>query len=157
MIVFHGSDREIQKPDTLHSREEVDFGKGFYITPLEEQARSWCGRFLRKGKNGVISVYTLDDDAFTECQVKEFTKYSEEWLDFVVNCRKGLDKSNYEIVIGGVANDRVFDTVELFFQQLISRTEAIGRLAYEKPNMQICIRKQEILEQYLRFERSYQL
>ncbi len=50
----------------------------------------------------------------------------------------------YDIVMGGVANDRVFDTMELYFENLISRTEAIGRLAMEKPNMQICFRRQEI-------------
>lgn len=67
------------------------------------------------------------------------------------------DSADYDIVSGGVANDRVFDTIELYFENLISRSEAIGRLAMEKPNMQICFRRQEIMDNYLKFERSYRV
>lgn len=157
MTVFHGSDREIKKPDIFHSRKEVDFGAGFYVTPLREQARSWCGKFIRQGKLGVVSEYAMDEKAFGECRVLRFESYSEEWLDFVAKCRRGLDVSDYEIVIGGVANDRVFDTIELYFQNLINRSEAIGRLKYEKPNLQICIRSQEVLDKYVNFERSWRI
>lgn len=157
MILFHGSDREIAKPDIVHSRKEVDFGAGFYTTPIEEQARNWCKKFTGRGKQGIVSVYTVDETAYENCRTKRFTAYSEEWLDFVSQCRSGQDRSDYDIVIGGVADDRVFDTIELYFEHLISRAEAIGRLAMEKPNLQICFRRQEILDRYLKFERSYHI
>lgn len=38
MILYHGSYLEIQTPDLVHSRVSVDFGRGFYTTPLYEQA-----------------------------------------------------------------------------------------------------------------------
>ena len=155
MILFHGSDRVVMKPDVLHSRKEVDFGAGFYTTPIEEQARNWCRKFIRRGKNGVVSVYNLDETAFDIYCTKRFESYSEEWLDFISQCRTGNDLCDYDIVIGGVANDRVFDTVELYFDNLISRLEAIGRLAMEEPNLQICFRRQEVLDRYLKFERSF--
>ena len=60
------------------------------------------------------------------------------------------------MVIGGVANDKVFNTVELFFDGLIDKTEAIGRLRYEKPNLQIVFRTDKALT-YLHFEGSEQL
>ena len=157
MILFHGSDREIAKPDVVHSRKEVDFGAGFYTTPIEEQARNWCKKFARRGKQGIVSVYMLDEMAFENCCIKRFAAYSEEWLDFVSQCRSGQYESDYDIVIGGVADDRVFDTIELYFEHLISRTEAIGRLEMEKPNLQICFRRQEVLDRYLKFERSYHI
>lgn len=72
-------------------------------------------------------------------------------------CRRGEDVTNYDIVMGGVANDKVFDTVELYFQNMISKTEALGRLKYEKPNAQICIRSQVIIDRYLHFEGSNKL
>ena len=50
-----------------------------------------------------------------------FESYSEQWLDFVLACRRGMDATNYDIVIGGVANDKVFNTVELFFDGLIDK------------------------------------
>ena len=47
MILYHGSFLEIAKPDLVHSRPYVDFGRGFYVTPLHEQAEKWCGKFNR--------------------------------------------------------------------------------------------------------------
>ena len=38
MILYHGSFLEIARPDLVHSRPNVDFGRGFYVTPLYEQA-----------------------------------------------------------------------------------------------------------------------
>ena len=67
-----------------------------------------------------------------------------------------LDDSDYDIVMGGVANDKVFNTVELYFDQLIDKNEAISRLKYEKPNMQICFRTEESLE-HLHYERSFEV
>ena len=157
MILYHGSDREIVKPDILHSRKEVDFGAGFYTTPIEDQAKNWCKKFIRRGKRGIVSVYNIDETAFKRYRTQKFGTYSDEWLDFISRCRTGKDLSDYDIVIGGVANDRVFDTVELYFENLISRSEAIGRLVMKKPNMQICFRRQEIIDRYLKFERSYRV
>ena len=54
-IIYHGSFLEIARPDLVHSRPNVDFGRGFYVTPLYEQAVKWCGKFKHRGKNGVIS------------------------------------------------------------------------------------------------------
>lgn len=59
MILYHGSDLEIEKPDLEHSRNNVDFGRGFYTIPIYEQAQKWCGKFIRRGKNGIISYYQL--------------------------------------------------------------------------------------------------
>lgn len=154
MILYHGSYMEISKPDVVHSRPRVDFGQGFYVTPIYEQAEKWCQRFQRGGKEGVISRYTFDEKNYERWRVLEFDSYSEEWLDFVLNCRKGLDTTDYDIVIGGVANDKVFNTVELYFENLIDKKEAIKRLRFEKPNLQICFRNQEVLDKCLRFEGS---
>lgn len=154
MILYHGSYIEVSKPDLLHSRSNVDFGRGFYTTPILEQAVKWCGKFKRRGKEGVLSKYTLDEVIFEKCKVLKFESYSEEWLDFILSCRRGMDETDYDIVIGGVANDKVFNTVELYFDRLIDKTEAITRLRYEKPNMQVCFRTQSVLEQYLSFEGS---
>lgn len=44
MILYHGSFLEIKKPDFIHSRLNLDFGRGFYVTPLYEQAAKWCGK-----------------------------------------------------------------------------------------------------------------
>lgn len=156
MIVYHGSFLEIPHPDLKHSRPNVDFGLGFYTTPLYEQAAKWCGKFKRRGKDGIISRYSFDEAQEAGLKTLKFDTYSEQWLDFILNCRSGKDCTDYDLVIGGVANDKVFNTVELFFDGLIDKAEAIGRLRYEKPNLQICFRTEKALAQ-LHFEGSEQV
>lgn len=153
MILYHGSYVEVVKPDLVHSRFNVDFGCGFYVTPLREQAVKWCGKFKRRGREGIISSYVYDVCRENELKILKFDSYSEEWLDFILNCRREKDTTDYDLIVGGVANDRVFNTVELFFDGLIDKTEAINRLRYEKANLQICFRTEKALS-LLHFEGS---
>ncbi len=151
MILYHGSNMPVPKPDLRHSRKRVDFGPGFYLTPLPEQARTWCQKYLRRGERGFVSRYRLDESILSGPGVLIFDAYSEDWLDFVLSCRRGTDTTDYAVVMGGVANDKVFDTVELFFSGLIDKATALTRLRYARPNLQVCIRSPEILSEGLVF------
>ena len=71
-------------------------------------------------------------------------------------CIRDRDTSDYDIVSGGVANDRVFNTVELYYEQLIDKAEAIKRLRFEKPNLQIALRSEAALS-CLHYEGSEKL
>ena len=88
MILYHGSSLESTTPDLNHSRLNVDFGCGFYVTPLYEQAEKWCGKFKRRGKAGVISRYSFDESQEAALKTLIFDSYSEEWLDFVLTWQK---------------------------------------------------------------------
>lgn len=156
MNLYHGSFVTVDKPDLVHSRANVDFGKGFYVTPIYEQAEKWCGRFKRRGKEGIISIYDFDEASYEVLKVLKFDTYSEEWLDYILNCRRGLESADYDLVIGGVANDKVFNTVELFLDGFIDKMEAINRLRYEKPNLQMSFQTVKALS-YLQFKGSEKL
>lgn len=145
MRVYHGSYVAVPHPDLTHSRENVDFGKGFYTTPIYEQAEQWAKRFRKQNKAGIVSEYSFDDSSLSDVKVLTFESYSEEWLDFILQCRTCKDATDYDIVLGGVANDRVFNTVELYFDGLIDKAEAIKRLLYEKANLQIAFRTEKAL------------
>ena len=119
MILYHGSYLAIENPDLLHSRPNLDFGKGFYLTSIREQAVKWCGKFVKRGKQGVISNHIFDEELFQRLKVLRFDSYSEEWLEFILACRSGKDSSDYDAVCGGIAN--------------------------EKPNMQIALRTDAVL------------
>ena len=72
-----------------------------------------------------------------------------------MECRGGSDVYlGYDIIIGGIADDRVYNTIELFEDNLINKEEALKRLRYYKPNNQICIVNQEIINKYLNYEES---
>lgn len=75
---------------------------------------------------------------------------------FYFELQKRQDGTDYDLVIGGVANDKVFNTVELYFDGFIDKAEAIKRLQYEKPNLQIAFRTTKALS-YLKFEGSEKL
>lgn len=69
MILYHGSFVVVAQPDLLHSRPNVDFGKGFYVTPIYEQAEKWCNRFKRRGKDGIVSRYVFDEGVYRDLKV----------------------------------------------------------------------------------------
>lgn len=146
MIVYHGGLAEVPIPDLKHSRKAVDFGVGFYVTQIESQARSWAEKRKRKNGVAVVSLYEFDDKKIDDLKILRFESYSVEWLDFIVECRSLKDVSDWDIVIGGVANDKVFDTLELFFDGLASKEQTIDRLRMEKPNTQMCFRTDKALD-----------
>ena len=90
MTLYHASTVIIQRPDVIYSRERLDFGKGFYVTVIREQAEKYAERFLRKGKKAYINVYEICGDLSCFSK-KEFTAYDEEWLDYVMYCRQGIN------------------------------------------------------------------
>ena len=80
MILYHGSFLEIKKPDLFHSRPTVDFGRGFYVTPLYEQAAKWCSKFKRRGKSGIVSRYVYDEDRENELKTINYPGASTQAL-----------------------------------------------------------------------------
>ena len=151
MLLYHGSKVIVESPEIRVQKYNKDFYFGFYCTLLPEQAIRWATRFDGVGYLNEY-LYTPDESL----KVKRFPEMTEEWLDFILTCRSGHDASDYDIVAGGVANDKVFNTVELYFDGLIDKAEAISRLRYEKPNLQLCFRTEAALAM-LRFEGSEQV
>ena len=156
--VYHGAIQEIAAPLVHVGRDNLDFGKGFYVTDIKNQAKTWAeikSRYLMDAK-AYISEYLFDyDNAVKEFIYKKFEKYDKEWLHFIVDSRDGIKVwKDYDIIEGGVANDRVIDTVEAFKAGQISEENALRELAKHQPNNQICILKQEVVDKYLKFQKS---
>ncbi len=146
MILYHGGEIEIPVPDLVHSRKAVDFGPGFYVTPIFEQAKLWCEKRRRRWKRATISRYAFDASEMASLKWLTFETYSEAWLDFIVKCRAERDDSDWDIVSGGIANDRVFDTLEAFFDGFATRAQTIAKLRLEVPNVQFCFRTERALK-----------
>lgn len=154
MKVYHASKFIIKSPDIYHSRDLLDFGKGFYLTSLVEQAKNYAQRFLFLGDKAYLNQYILDENLDREYKIKEFIGYNEEWLDFVALCRIGKQTNKFDMVTGGIADDKVFNTIDLYFSGNISKEEALKRLKFIHPNHQICILNQDILNKHLHFLQS---
>lgn len=150
MLVYHSSDQCFDRPDVKHSRDALDFGKGFYVTRLKEQADKYASRFLRSGKEAYLHIFEFTPDL--DLRIKMFDSYDEEWLDFVCSCRKGQDiYSQFDIVEGGVANDKVFQTVDLYMAGIYNKEQALQNLVYEMPNNQLCFITQRAIDKCLKF------
>ena len=141
MIVYHGSTEIINKPDVIHSKKYLDFGRGFYITTFENQAKKWAVRKgMRQEKPAIVNVYELSEE-WDDFKVLSFEKENEKWLDFVCACRKG----------------QPLNTVDMYFRGLWDREKVLGELRYYKLNNQICIVNQETLNQLIIFKSAYEV
>lgn len=158
MIVYHGTTETIKEPDVYHSKQYLDFGRGFYLTSFEAQAKKWALRKgLRQKKKAIVNVYELSED-LQNYNILSFQEENEKWLDFVCACRKGGDlNSAYDIVIGNVADDDVFKTVDMYFRGLWSKEKVLSELRYYKMNDQICIVNQKTLDRVLEFKKAYEV
>ena len=125
ITLYHGSNVKVEKPEIFVRGFYKDFGYGFYCTNLEKQARKWA---LTKRGDSVVSVYRFD--AKDDLDILSFAEMTEEWLDFVIACRRGI-KHNYDIVEGPMADDQIWDYVEDVMDGTITR-EALTTLTYER-------------------------
>ena len=157
ITVYHGSAIEVSKPLVVLSRPNLDFGQGFYVTNLRQQAERWASRIAtRRLANPVLNIYEFDVDVVeTEYRYLKFASYDKAWLDFIVANRKGkMLWKGFDVVEGGVANDNVIDTVEDYIRGRMSAEAALVELSKHKPNNQFCILNQEIIDKYLHFVES---
>lgn len=160
MKVYHGSTSIVERPIANAGRDRLDFGKGFYVTDIQSQAEIWAGRMSRiKGQPGVVSVYELDiEEVKRSFSYKNFEHYDNEWLQFIVANRignKAVEK--YDVIEGGVANDRVIDTVEAYIANLMTLETALKELSRHQPNNQLCISSQAVIDECLKYVESYNI
>lgn len=155
IVVYHGSTQMVDQPICRFGRANLDFGQGFYVTDVKSQAVEWAVRMSRQRKAPpVLNRYILNREAFIENgRSLVFKQYDKEWLSFIVSSRTHQEPAKeYDYIEGGVANDRVVDTVNLYMQGLIPFDTALVRLSEHQPNNQICLLNQELTDKYLQFD-----
>lgn len=154
LTVYHGGTDEVRMPKVDVGRLLLDFGPGFYVTDIYAQAAAWAARMAaERGGTPVVNEYHVrQSDFFAAGKCKVFERYDAEWLDFVASSRLGKAPwAGFDYIEGGVADDRVVNTVRLYMNGYISSDDALNRLKYFKPANQICILNQELLDRYLCF------
>lgn len=154
ITLYHAGTQRIEYPFANVGRPNLDFGQGFYLTNFFEQAQRWAVRISRQRlEPGIINVYEMDLEKVSACfRYLCFKQYDKEWLDFVVDSRLGkMPWKGYDIIEGGVANDRVIDTVEGYMAGTIDEEHALRQLAQHTPNNQICLLNQQLIDDHLSF------
>ena len=130
MTVYHGGYQTVQKPEIRKGRNTKDFGTGFYCTIIKEQAQRWAKRYDKK----IVSIYEVRMNM--SLNIKEFREMSEEWLDFIINCRSGKEH-DYDIVEGPMADDQIWDYVEDYIAGKISKAAFWELVKFKYPTHQI--------------------
>lgn len=148
--IYHGCNVKVERPKIQITGYSKDFGYGFYCTDIEKQARRWA---MTKRPEHIVSVYDYFEDESLERKV--FPDMSEEWLDFIVACRRGIDHP-YDIVEGPMADDQIWDYVEELVQGRISREAFWVLVKFKYPTQQIVFCTDRALES-ITFKRSFSL
>ena len=147
MTLYHGSKDIVEYPEIRKARFNKDFYFGFYCTNIEKQAERWATRY---GEKGYINRYEYTEN--TELKILRFEKMTEEWLEFVVACRRGKEH-DYDIVEGPMADDTVWNYVNDFLTGRISRKQFWVLAEFKHPTHQISFHTINALR-CLEFERS---
>ena len=150
MKLYHGSNVPVKIPEIRAVGFYKDFGYGFYCTAFEKQAMRWA---LIKRPEHIVSVYDYTPNK--ELKVLSFPTLTEEWLDFVVDCRRGVSHG-YDVVEGPMADDTIWDYVEDFIAGNITREAFWVLVKFKYPTHQLVFCTDQAL-QSLSFVNSYAL
>ena len=159
MIVYHGSNVIVDVPDTKHSYRPLDFGKGFYVTTVNEQAERWARRKANicGADKGIVNVYQMKEN-LTGLSCKCFGEDLNEWIDFVCRCRDGEnDYLQYDLIKGKVANDKVFRVVDMYHSGIWDKERALKEIKVYSNYEQIVFITQKALAQLLDYDSFYEV
>lgn len=153
MICYHGSDTIVDFPKILEPKRPLDFGGGFYVTTSEAQAEKWAVKVALRNnhQHKCVNRYEFDlETAKADLTVIHFEIADELWLDFICDNRSGKPTGEYDIVIGPVADDRVYRVVVEYENGDLDRETALKRLKTEALCDQILFHTDKALE-YLKY------
>lgn len=158
MIYYHGSSVQVSSPDVLHSGKRLDFGKGFYVTTVKEQAIRWAKRkaAINGADFGIVSTYELKEaEGF---RVLDFADDLESWIDFVCQCRDGDNSyQNYDVIKGKVADDKVFRVVDMYKRGIWDKQRAIQEIRVYKTYDQIAFIHQDAIDAMLQYQGCFEV
>lgn len=160
MRLYHGSNIAIDSINLAMCRPYKDFGRGFYLTDIEEQAEKMAVRVARiYGKTPIINVYEIDDDYkdLDHLRIKDFgIQTTEEWARFVMNNRSRAfidvedilcNKDNkYDIVIGPVSDDNMALLFRQYENEIIDFETLLKGMIYKKTSSQYSFHTERSIE-----------
>lgn len=157
--LYHGSNMIIDEIDLSKGRPYKDFGRGFYLTTIKEQAEKMAFRVTKiYGGNPFVTTYCFHDEMLetSELNYRYFEIPSKEWALFVINNRnrKYEDISNsecnhdgkYDLVIGPIANDDLALLFRQFSGGLITVDTLVEAMKFKKLTNQYSFHSQEALK-----------
>lgn len=142
MILFHGTNIDFDNIDLNKSNRFKDFGQGFYLTDIKQQAIELAQkRALRDGGTPIVQEYEFDESLLSAqlLRIKRFDSPTTEWAEFIYknrNRQKPLFTHDYDIVIGPIADDGVAYLLDRYEEGSFTIEELAKKLEYKHLNSQ---------------------
>ena len=170
LILYHGSYVGVECPDLSKCARFKDFGRGFYLTTSQEQAKSFAKLSVRKAldrgvseadpNKGFISKFVVKKSAQDPLSMLEFEGADADWLRCIVAHRMrrtypGVvsELAHYDVIAGKIANDQTNITLALYMDDVFgpvgsdeAQLACISQLLPERLKDQYCFRTKKALE-----------
>ena len=144
----------VSAPGVEYSTRNLDFGKGFYTTSIKEQAMRWAQR--KALINSFVSVF--EANISSDLKVLDLTNKLDEWIDFVCECRDGSQVfSSYDLIIGKVADDKVFKVVDMYKNEIWDKARALSEMKIYETCDQIMFATQNAIDSSLVFKENLEV
>ena len=156
MILYHGSQQIVRQPVIRSGQYTKDFSTGFYCTLLKEQAVRWAHRksSVLEGAKPILNIYDMADIPVS-LSTKSFADDLEEWINFVCECRDGsMEYTKYDIIMGKVANDKVFRVVDMYHSGIWDMPRALEEIKAYPTYDQIAFITQKAIDAVLKYKGS---
>lgn len=137
MKLYHGSNVVIDQVDLMCSKPYKDFGRGFYLSAVEEQAQELATfRALILGGTPVVSAFEFDEKHLVDGSLSylAFDSYTAEWAEFIFKNRNEAEdfQHEYDVVYGPIANDKIGFQIQKLEDGSIDMAEFLNRIKYFK-------------------------
>ena len=160
MIIYHGSEKKIEKPVFGFGSSTNDYGQGFYCTEDIELAKEWA---CKDERGGFVNVYSIDTDALNVLRLDDANVL--EWLAILIKHRivrysspvekrtgdyiianYSIDISKSDVIIGYRANDSYFSLVRAFLSNSISVEQLSYAMKYGNLGYQVFIKSKKAFD-----------
>ena len=156
IILYHGTDHQIQAPVLDGGKATNDYGMGFYCTEYYELACEWAAKV--KDRPAVVNKYELQGKGLKVLDLST-TKYSIlNWMALLLKNRTftltspisveakkylldnfDVDVAEYDIIKGYRADDSYFSFAEDFLNNTISVQKLAKAMKLGKLGMQVVL------------------
>lgn len=163
MIIYHGSEKIIEKPIFGEGKKHNDFGLGFYCTENEALAKEWS---VTKNRNGFVNKYSLNTEYLKILYLNSNQYTILNWIAVLINnrvfvlnnpvanrARKYIienflvNVNAFDVVIGYRADDSYFDYTQAFLNNAITIEQLSLAMRLGKLGEQIVLKSSFSFEQ----------
>ncbi|MDO5292102.1 MAG: DUF3990 domain-containing protein [bacterium] len=147
-LVYHFNYKKVEYPVIRKDRMTKDFSWGFYCIETKQYAEK-----IAVFKTSVVNVYQVRN--IKSLYIKKFDNYTEEWLEFVMNCRNG-STHNYDVVIGPMADETIYEYMDAYADGEMNKERFFQDMKEKYPVQQISFHTIKALD-CIKFVECYEI